>query len=76
MEQNDKNDAQAIHVPYKRVRINIKTGIQEEHIFTAEEIKRSKELGKIVLDDNAVWQPFSSLIERKRKSHDKPNTEP
>lgn len=74
MEQN--KDKQEIHVPYKRVRINIKTGVQEEHIFTNEEIRKSQENGKIMLDDNAVWQPFSDNVKRERKSNDKPNNQP
>lgn len=67
MENKENNIKEKIHVPYKRVRINVKTGMQEEHIFTEDEIKRSQEKGSIVLDENAVWQPFTSTIERKEK---------
>lgn len=72
MANEEKNNNSKIHVPYKRVRINVKTGMQEEHIFTEDEIKKSQEMGRIVLNENAVWQPFISTIERKG-NHDKSN---
>lgn len=40
----------------KKVRINMKTGKKEEHVFTDEEILEFYRTGKITIDENTVWQ--------------------
>lgn len=42
--------------PLKRTRVNLKTGVVEEHYFTPEEIKIIKSGGRVVVGNEATWQ--------------------
>lgn len=54
-----KNKSMNHKLPYKRTRMNLQTGIKEEHIFTEKELQEWLDTGKIKLKESAVWTPVN-----------------
>lgn len=56
---NKQNMNKKQRMPYKRTRMNLQTGITEEHIFTEEELQQWRDTGVIKLKEDAVWTPVT-----------------